>query len=69
MTEREHLNAFLTAIDASPTALGRLVCRGWVGDYQITGRHGHVLAETVPAIWCTSPRSAGRRPNGYCRAL
>jgi hypothetical protein len=35
----------LTAIDASPTALERPVCRGWVGDYQITGKHGHVLAD------------------------
>ena len=45
MTDREHLSAFLTAIDASPTALERPVCRGWIGDYQISGKHGHVLAD------------------------
>jgi hypothetical protein len=45
MADREHLNIFLTAIDASPTALERPVCRGWAGDYQITGKHGHILAD------------------------
>jgi hypothetical protein len=45
VTNRAHLDTFLTAIDASPTALERPVCRGWVGDYQITGKHGHVLAD------------------------
>jgi hypothetical protein len=43
--DRAHLETFLTAIDASPIALERPVCRGWVGDYQITGKHGHVLAD------------------------
>jgi hypothetical protein len=45
MNDREHLSAFLTAIDASPTTLERPVCRGWVSDYQITGKRGHVLAD------------------------
>jgi hypothetical protein len=45
VADRAHLETFLTAIDASPTALERPVCRGWVGDYQITGKHGHVLAD------------------------
>jgi hypothetical protein len=45
MTDRAHLDTFLTAIDASPAALERPNCRGWIGDYQITGRHGHVLAD------------------------
>ena len=44
MTDRLHLDAFLTAIDASPGALERPNCRGWIGDYQITGKRGHVLA-------------------------
>lgn len=35
----------LTAINASPAALERPVCRGWVGDYQITGKHCHVLPD------------------------
>jgi hypothetical protein len=42
--DRDHLDKFLTAIDASPTTLERPVCRGWVGDYQITGKSDHVLA-------------------------
>jgi hypothetical protein len=42
---REHLSAFLTAVEASSIALERPVCRGWIGDYQITGKHGHVLAD------------------------
>jgi hypothetical protein len=44
MNDRDHLDRFLSAIDASPTALERPVCRGWIGDYQITGKRGHVLA-------------------------
>jgi hypothetical protein len=37
--------AFLTAIDASPGALERPNRRGWIGEYQITGKHGHILAD------------------------
>ena len=44
VSDRSHLYAFLTATDASATALERPVCRGWVGDYQISGKTGHVLA-------------------------
>ena len=45
MSDRAHLDTFLIAVEASPGALGRPDCRGWVGDYQITGKHGHVLAD------------------------
>jgi hypothetical protein len=45
MTDARHLDTFLTAIDASPAALRRPACRGWIGDYQIIGKHGHVLAD------------------------
>jgi hypothetical protein len=44
-SEREHLTTLLTALDAAPGALRRPVCRGWIGDWQITGKHGHVLAD------------------------
>ena len=44
VSDRSHLYAFLTATDASATALERPVGRGWVGDYQISGKTGHVLA-------------------------
>ena len=42
---REHLETMLEALDASPGALRRPACRGWTGDYQITGRLGHILAD------------------------
>jgi hypothetical protein len=45
MSDRTHLEALLIALDASPIALERPNCRGWVGEYQITGKHGHVLAD------------------------
>jgi hypothetical protein len=45
ISDRAHLEPFLAAVDASPTALERPNCRGWVGDYQISGKHGHVLAD------------------------
>ena len=45
MTDRTHLEPFLGAIDASSVALERPNCRGWLGDYQLTGKHGHVLAD------------------------
>jgi hypothetical protein len=44
VTDRDRLDAFLTAINTSPTTLDRPVCRGWVGDWQITGKNGHILA-------------------------
>jgi hypothetical protein len=44
MSDRTYLETLLIAFDASAIALERPVCRGWVGDYQITGKHGHVLA-------------------------
>jgi hypothetical protein len=42
---REYLETMLEALDASPGALRRPACRGWAGDYQITGRLGHILAD------------------------
>jgi hypothetical protein len=45
VSDRAHLDTFLAAIDAAPGALERPSCRGWIGDYQITGKHGHVLAD------------------------
>ena len=28
-----------------PNNLERRNCRGWIGDYQITGKHGHILGD------------------------
>jgi hypothetical protein len=45
MDDKVHLETLLTALDASPRALYRPICRGWTGDYQITGKLGHILAD------------------------
>ena len=45
MAEKEHLTALLTALDAASGALKRPVCQGWLGDWQITGKHAHALAD------------------------
>ena len=61
MTEKEHLAALLTALDASPAALKRPVCRGWIGDWQITGRHGHVLPDGTGYQFCVTTDELPRR--------
>jgi hypothetical protein len=42
---REYLVALLTALDASARCLERPNCRGWIGDWQITGKHGHAMTD------------------------
>jgi hypothetical protein len=65
---RTHLDTFLTALDASAIALGRPVCRGWVGDYQITGKHGHVLADGAGfLLYVTTPQRDRRDPDDKIR--
>ena len=44
LTDLSHLHALLTATGASATTVERPVCEGWVGDYQISGKTGYVLA-------------------------
>ena len=44
-TEHDHLEAMVTALDASPTCFERPICRGFTGDWRITGKLGHVLAD------------------------
>lgn len=44
MIDRDRLAAMPIALDASPRTLRRPVCHGWLGDWQITGRHGDVQA-------------------------
>jgi hypothetical protein len=70
LNDREHLSAFLTAIDASPTALERPNCRGWIGDYQITGKHGHVLADHPGyLLYVTGTVQRWKKAKRICRAL
>ena len=42
---RERLVALLDALDVSPRCLERPNCRGWIGDWQITGKHGHAMTD------------------------
>ena len=58
MNDRDHLDRFLSAIDASPTALERPVCRGWIGDYQITGKRGYVLTTQPGYLLYANTRKA-----------
>jgi hypothetical protein len=69
MSDRAHLDTFLTAIDASPIALGRPNCRGWVGDYQITGKLGHVLADGAGFLLYVSTDESIRRWTNVKRQL
>jgi hypothetical protein len=67
-SDRAHLDTFLTAIDASAIALERPACRGWIGDYQITGKHGHVLADGAGfLLYATTPQRDRRDPDGRVR--
>jgi hypothetical protein len=73
ISDRAHLDTFLTAIDASPTALERPVCWGWTGDWQITGKHGHVLPDGAGFLLYVSTDESPRRWTnvkrrlGFCR--
>jgi hypothetical protein len=44
-TDRERLVALLDALGASPRCLERPNCRGWIGDWQITGKRGHAMTD------------------------
>ncbi len=69
--DREHLGHMVSALDASPRTLRRPVCRGWVGDWQINGKSGHILtdgvagyllfakAEDSPRRWTSIKRKLG----------
>jgi len=66
--DKAHLAALLTALDASPGALERPVCRGWIGDWQITGRHGHVLSAGAGyQLYATTPERDRLDPDGKKR--
>ena len=47
MDDREHLATLLTVIEAASNSLYRPNCRGWIGDYQINGRRGHIITDGV----------------------
>jgi hypothetical protein len=60
-TEHDHLEAMLTALDASETCFERPHCRGFTGDWQITGKLGHVLADGDGFLLYVSTEQSSRR--------
>jgi hypothetical protein len=65
-TDRERLVALLKALDESPSCLERPNCRLWIGDWQITGKHGHAMtddtgyllyAQATPRRWTSIKQS------------
>ena len=50
MHDRQHLETLLAALDASPRALRRDQC----GDWAITGKSGHILADGEGYLLCVS---------------
>jgi hypothetical protein len=69
MSDRTHLEALLIALDASPIALERPNCRGWVGDYQISGKLGHVLADGAGFLLYVGTNESVRRWTNVKRQL
>jgi hypothetical protein len=73
MTDREHLETFRVAIDAWGRALERPNVRGWMGDWQITGKSGHVLPDgTGFLLWvcCEGSRrrwTSAKKRLAFCR--
>jgi hypothetical protein len=66
--DKEHLAALLTALDASPVALERPVCRGRIGDWQITGKYAYVLpAGAGYLLYATTPEQDRLDPDGKRR--
>ena len=66
--DRERLVALLIALDASPRCLERPTCRGWIGDWQITGKHGHAMTDgDAYLIYVTTPERDRMDPDGKRR--
>jgi hypothetical protein len=67
-SDKDHLTTLLTALDAAPGALKRPVCRGWIGDWQISGKHGHALADGAGfLLYATTPEHDRLDPDGKTR--
>jgi hypothetical protein len=60
-TDHNHLETMLTALDASETCFERPHCRGFTGDWQITGKLGHVLADGDGFLLYVSTEESPRR--------
>ena len=58
MTDKQHLEAMLTALDASPRALER------IGDWQIVGNNGHIMTDGRGFVFYVSTSESPRRWTG-----
>jgi hypothetical protein len=72
LTDKQYLEAMLTALDASPRALERPMCRGWIGDWQISGSDGHIMTDGRGFVFYISTESPRRwtgkkKRLGFCR--
>jgi hypothetical protein len=72
LADKQHLEAMLTALDASPRALERPMCRGWIGDWQISGSDGHIMTDGREFVFYISTESPRRwtgikKRLGFCR--
>jgi hypothetical protein len=59
--KNDHLGTMVTALDTSPTCFERPICRGFTGDWQITGKLGHVLADGDGYLLYVSTEESVRR--------
>ena len=59
MTDKQHLEAMLTALDASPRALERRC-----GDWQIAGNSGHIMTDGRGFLLYVSTSESPRRWTG-----
>jgi hypothetical protein len=73
LTDKQLLETMLAALDASPRTLERPICRGWLGDWQISGKSGHVMTDghgfAIYVATNESPRrwTAVKKRLGFCR--
>jgi hypothetical protein len=55
-------------LDASEICLERPICRDWTGDWQTTGKHGHVMVDGDDfLIYATTPEKDRIDPDGIRR--
>jgi hypothetical protein len=73
LTDKQLLETMLAALDASPRTLERPICRGWLGDWQISGKSGHIMTDghgfAIYVATNESPRrwTAIKKRLGFCR--
>jgi hypothetical protein len=63
LTDKQHLEAMLTALDASPRALER------IGDWQIVGNNGHIMTDGRGFVFYVSTSESPRRWTGIKKRL